>query len=80
MKNNLLRFEIYWTKPILQEFWKGNRIYIKQKWSEWRASKNGQFAMLIVNHLTNANVSFLGFYYQMPYNKTKEKWKNKGLS
>ena len=37
-----------------------NRLFIKQKRRE-QASKSGQFTMFIVNHLTNANVSFLDF-------------------
>ena len=58
-------------KHIMQKFLKGNRVFIKQKWSE-EASKSEQFTMLIVNHLTNANVLFLDFYYKICQSQTKK--------
>ena len=54
-------------KHILQKF----LVFIKQKWSE-EASKSEQFTMLIVNHLTNANVLFLDFYYKICQSQTKK--------
>ena len=62
IKNKLFTLEIGWTKTILQKFWKGNKFVINQKWRE-RASESRQFTMFITNILTNANVSFLWFYY-----------------
>ena len=49
-------------ETVLQQFWKENRAFIKQKWNE-RVSKNEQFAMLIVNYFINANALFPGFYW-----------------
>ena len=34
IKKKLFRLVISWTKTILQKFWKGNRIFIKEKWRE----------------------------------------------
>ena len=43
-----------------------------KKWSEW-ASKSGQFAMLIVNHLVNAMVSVLKILLQNTLRSNRKK-------
>ena len=34
--NKSLRMKMSWMKAVCEEFWKGNKISIKQKWSKWK--------------------------------------------
>ena len=59
MENELFSLEINWTNKILEGFWNGNRIFIKQNWTEWKSD----IAKLIVNYFADGDPLFLLFYY-----------------